>query len=86
MLVKTPHPVIVTIRDNRDHSRILVYPYPTHYYRVGGPHLFYWDLRNGSPKAWSAPGFPDTALRGSAGFGVWKIKTAKQCGQLHGNW
>ena len=34
----TPHPVIVTIRDNRDYSRVLVYSY---YYRVGGPPKVY---------------------------------------------
>ena len=29
----TPHPVIVSVRDNADHTRVLVY----HYYRVRGP-------------------------------------------------
>ena len=32
-----PHPVIVTIGDNRDYSRVLLYSYLFHYYRVGGP-------------------------------------------------
>ena len=34
----TPHPVIVTIGDNRDYIRVLLYSYYIyHYYRVGGP-------------------------------------------------
>ena len=35
-----PHPVIVTIMDNKDYIRVLLYSYYTtlyHYYRVGGP-------------------------------------------------
>ena len=32
----TPHPVIVTIRDNKDDIRVLLYSY-LHYYNVGGP-------------------------------------------------
>ena len=32
---EAPHPVIVTIMDNSDYSRILLYSY--HYYKVAGP-------------------------------------------------
>ena len=34
----TPHPVIVTIGDNRDYIRVLLYSY---YCRVGGPPNIY---------------------------------------------
>ena len=34
---RTPHPVIVIIRDNSDYTRVLVY---SCYYRVGGPPKF----------------------------------------------
>ena len=33
----TPHPVIVTIMDNKDYIRVLLYSLLYHYYRVGGP-------------------------------------------------
>ena len=36
LLRRTPHPVIVTIRDKKDYIRVLLYSI-IHYYRVGGP-------------------------------------------------
>ena len=33
----TPHPVILTIRNNKENIRALSYSYYTHYYREGGP-------------------------------------------------
>ena len=40
-LKRTQHPVIVTIRDNKDYIRVLFYSYIYHYYRVGGPPTVY---------------------------------------------
>ena len=32
-----PHPVIVTLRDNKDYMKVLLYFLLYHYYRAGGP-------------------------------------------------
>ena len=33
----TPRPVILTIRNNKDNIRVLLYSYYTHHYREGDP-------------------------------------------------